>query len=268
MAGCLTETHMTPVPGFAGATIRLRLGQLRQAAFDLLFPPICVHCRRPGRHLCPVCAQMVEPAGESICLRCGRRQSQSILACPACLQQIDAPLALVRAAAIYHGPMREAVILLKFKQKAELAPVMARYLTAAFALSPWPALRHTIDAVTPVPLHHERRSERNYNQAELLARAFCEQTQLPLQIDWLQRHRVTRSQVGLSAQERRINVADAFAAQEQVHGKIVLLIDDVYTTGATLQACALALRHAGAARVYALALAMPDYWDDHAATDV
>jgi ComF family protein len=145
---------------------------------------------------------------------------------------------------------------------------MARYLVAAFALPPWPALRHTIDAVTPVPLHDERRTERNYNQAELLARAFCEQTGLQLQIDWLERQRFTRSQVGLSAQGRRMNVADAFTAQEHVRGTSILLIDDVYTTGATLHACALALRQRGADRIYALALAMPAYWDDFTVTDV
>jgi ComF family protein len=164
--------------------------------------------------------------------------------------------------------MRDAIHHLKYRKMADLAPVMARYLVAAFALPPWPVLRHTIDAVTPVPLHDDRWRERNYNQAELLARAFCDQTRLPLQVEWLKRQRFTRSQVGLSPQERRINVEDAFAAQEHVRGKTILLIDDVYTTGATLHACALAMQRAGATRVYALALAMPGYWDENVTTDV
>jgi ComF family protein len=108
-----------------------------------------------------------------------------------------------------------------------------------------------------VPLHAERLRERGYNQAELLARAFCRQVGLPLRPRWLQRQRLTHSQVGLSAQERQANVAEAFSASAAVRGKSILVIDDVYTTGATLNACATAALAAGAANVVALALAIP-----------
>ena len=102
-----------------------------------------------------------------------------------------------------------------------------------------------------------RYQERGYNQAELLASAFCDRVQLPLQAGWLVRQRSTHSQVGLTAVERQRNVEDAFVAADAVLGKRLLLIDDVYTTGATMRACAQAALDAGAAIVYGLALACP-----------
>ena len=128
-------------------------------------------------------------------------------------------------------------------------------------LSPIPRLAdrtlRSIDGVVPVPLSRERREERGYNQAELLASAFCYGVQLPLCSAWLVRQRATQSQVGLSAVERRHNVQGAFMAASAVAGKRILLVDDVYTTGATMQACAEAALNAGATAVYGLALACP-----------
>lgn len=232
------------------------------AALDLLFPPTCVACRRAGSPLCPRCAQLAEPVGERICLCCGRRLHEQIARCAACQQQ-EGPLNLVRAATIHGGPVRLAAHQLKYGGVTALAPLLARYLVAAFLLHPWPAFYGRIDGVTPVPLHAQRQQERGYNQAELLARAFCQQVGLPLRPEWLARQRLTRTQVGLHAHERKLNVADAFRAHPDVSGKRVLLIDDVYTTGATLNACAHAARAAGASAVYALTLSTAERPDDH-----
>jgi ComF family protein len=231
---------------------------LRSAGVDLLFPPSCVACRRPGYHLCPACAQAVEPMGEEICERCGRRQSQRMALCPLCQQKSRRPLRFVRAAALHGGPLREGIHALKYNNHSDLAPVLARYLVAAFRQPPWSQIRLSIDGVVPVPLHAERQRERGYNQAELLARVFCQRLALPLRSHWLHRQRLTRSQVGLGTHERQDNVTDAFLASPEVQGKMLLLIDDVYTTGATLTACASAALAAGALSVDALALAAPD----------
>ncbi len=224
---------------------------------DLLFPPTCVHCQCPGVHLCHLCAQKVEPTGSSICACCGKVQSQPTLECAECHLLLEKPLRFVRAAARYAGPLRQGIHGLKYEKRTELAPLLARYLVAEFAHPAWRTVYATLDGIVAVPLHQERHSERGYNQAELLAAVFCQQVQLPLYADWIERQRATRSQVGLDAWERQENVDDAFLASHQVADKVILLIDDVYTTGATLRACASAALAAGAQAVYGLALAAP-----------
>jgi ComF family protein len=244
--------------------LRSSLAKVEPAAIallDLVFPPTCVACQQAGSPLCPRCAQLAEPVGDRICLCCGRRQPEQIARCATCQGQ-EGPLNLVRAATIHSGVIRQAAHHLKYGGVTTLAPLLARYLVAAFLLHPWPAFYGRIDGVTPVPLHAQRLQERSYNQAELLAKAFCQQVHLPMQPQWLERQRLTRSQVGLHAHERNLNVADAFRAHPALYGKRILLIDDVYTTGATLTACAQAARAAGARAVYALTLAMAERIDD------
>jgi ComF family protein len=231
--------------------------ELRKSALDLVFPPTCIVCRRVGDLLCPTCAQTAKPVGDKICLQCGRPQAARVEQCPACHQQDAPPLTVARAAALHGGPVRAGIHHLKYGGDKDLAPVLARYLQAAFLLEPWATL--TIDAVAPIPLHAARLRTRGYNQAELLATAFCRQVQLPHRPHWLERIRSTHSQVGLNAHERQRNVADAFRALPAVRGKHLLLIDDVYTTGATLRACARAALDAGATSVYALTLAAPEH---------
>jgi ComF family protein len=229
---------------------------VRSEAVDFVFPPRCVHCQQSGTFLCSRCAQEAEPAGDEICLCCGRRQQVRTPLCIVC-QERERPLSLVRAAALHRGPIRNGIHQLKYGGAADLAPLLARYLVAAFLLDPWPLFYWQIDGVVPVPLHQERRRERGYNQAELLAQAFCQRVNLPLQSAWLARQRFTHSQVGLHARQRQANVENAFVAAPAVRGKRILLIDDVYTTGATLNACATAALAVGASVVYGLTLALP-----------
>lgn len=230
---------------------------VRRAALDLLFPPTCIVCQRVGDLLCPMCAQAAKPVGDKICRQCGRPQPASIDQCPVCQQQASPLLTVARAAAIHNGPVRSGIHHLKYGGAKDLAPTLARYLLAAFLLQPWASL--TVDAVVPVPLHPSRLRTRGYNQSELLAAAFCHQLQILHRPHWIERIRSTHSQVGLNAYERQRNVADAFRALPAVHGKHLLLIDDVYTTGATLRACAQAARDAGATSIYALTLAAPEH---------
>lgn len=227
-----------------------------QWGLDLLFPPVCVACNRAGQSFCDHCAQAVQPVPRPLCDRCGRPLGAES-ACRFCWDDGENPLTLVRAAALFDHPLRPAIHHLKYEGRTELAPLLSRYLVAAFQDADWQDLPRPVDGVVPVPLHAERLAERGYNQSALLAQDFGRLTRLPVYPEWLTRQRHTRPQVGLNAQERRQNVDDAFHAAAAVAGRTILLIDDVYTTGATLWACAAALNLAGARTICALTLAQP-----------
>ncbi len=246
--------HMNTLP-FASSGERLH--SWLAACLDLIFPPTCAGCGRVGHLVCPACAQLAEPAPLAVCRRCGRIQPAPVAQCAHCAALDDQPLAQVHAAALHTSPVREFIHLLKYEQRPDLAPALGRYLAAALLRPEWDGLRDAFDAVVPVPLHAERLAERGYNQAELLARALSRRIHVAVRTDLIRRARHTRSQVGLNAQERADNVQDAFLADPACAGMTLLLIDDVYTTGATLHACAAAARNAGAHRVCGLTLAMP-----------
>ena len=237
--------------------LRQLLGTLAADTLDLLFPPRCLHCARAGWLFCPACAQLVQPIGVQICAQCGRPQPTAIPQCAQCRLLPTPTLTQVRIAARYETPLREAIHALKYQDRRELAMPLARYLVATALVAPWRTPAGAVDGVIPVPLHERRLAERGYNQSELLAQAFCLRLQLPLRTTWLRRQRSTQSQVGLTAVERQHNMDNAFMATTAVLGQRILLIDDVYTTGATMRACATALRQAGATVVYGLALAAP-----------
>ncbi|MCX7680368.1 MAG: ComF family protein [Anaerolineae bacterium] len=151
----------------------------------------------------------------------------------------------------FEGVVREAIHHLKYRGCAELAEPLGRVMADYLKEHLMPA-----DVVVPVPLHITRLRERGYNQAALLAHAMARYSSLAVEERALIRERATASQVGLSAEERRLNVKGAFRCiGTGVGGKRVLLIDDVCTTGATLEACAVALYEAGARSVQALTLA-------------
>ncbi len=157
----------------------------------------------------------------------------------------------IRSVYFFDGPAREAIHRLKYDGLTALAAPLAEAMADAWRESPWPA-----DAVVPVPLHGRRQGERGFNQSALLAREFARQTGLPFDEAVVTRQRPTRPQVELDATARKENVRGAFATTGRtLEGKAVLLIDDVCTTGATLEACAAALYEAGARQVYALTLA-------------
>ncbi len=221
---------------------------------DLFFPPACAGCGQVGHSFCPRCAQRVEPVPRPRCATCGRPQAEPTDACPACAAALVLPMTRIRAAALYTSPLREAIHAFKYGGRPELARSLGRYLVVAFGEAGWDT---PVDLVAPVPLHAERLAERGYNQAELLAQVLCRWLHLPLGAHALVRVRQTRQQVGLDAAARQENVLGAFAASSAaVQGRVLLLVDDVYTTGATLKACAAAALEAGAIQVYGLTLAM------------
>jgi len=159
--------------------------------------------------------------------------------------------AAVRSWGVYEGPLRQAIRKLKYRRDIPLGEALARHLIAQ-----WKSLEWKVDLVTPVPLSAARLAERGYNQAALLALPLALSCGLTYSTRILKKIRNTPSQVGLDFMERQQNVKNTFvAAAELVQDKIVLIVDDVVTSGATMDACSQALRAAGAQRVYGLSLA-------------
>lgn len=237
-------------------------GWIRAAAglpARLLFPPVCAGCRRlvaaPGT-LCgrcwpklrfierPFCEVMGTPFAFD--MGAGFLSAEAIAEPP--------PFARARAVVVYSGAARQMVQKLKFGDRTELAPWMARWMVRAGA-----ELLAEADLVVPVPLHRSRFFRRRFNQAAELARASSALAQKRFAPEALARVRATRQQVGLAARERQDNMRGAFvvpdASRITVAGCRVLLVDDVYTTGATARAAAAALKRGGAREVDVLTFA-------------
>lgn len=214
---------------------------------DALFPPRCVGCGARGEWLCRGCYKSVRRPAPPLCRRCGREYSGPALCADCRLHpfRIDG----IRSGGYYEGALRAAA--LRFKHSRHLAAPLGTLLGEAW--SAWP---RNADLIVPVPLHPSRLRERGYNQAALLARELAEGCRLALAEDCLARTRATAPQTGHSWRERWENVAGAFACQDpRVVGRGIILVDDVCTTGATLEACARALKDAGAKAVWGLVVA-------------
>ncbi len=237
-------------------------GEIVNTIQDLIFPAgsLCPLCGRPGDpgQLCPACLRAWAELGRGmeICPHCGRFGNFSSGAglCPECEGERP-PFVLARGVAPYAGPVRDALHLFKFAGKRELAAPLGA-LMAALAADHFPC--RLFAGAVPVPLHPSREKERRFNQAALLAAAVARELRLPLVDRALLRGRETPSQTSLSRAGRRVNLAGAFLPGEdapRLRGKTVLLVDDVYTTGATAAECCHTLMEAGVSSVYVVTLA-------------
>lgn len=247
--------------------IPTELGRVWRAALDLLYPPRCAGCDAlvadSEVSLCPPCALSLV-AIESACPRCARPTAVPLARAPPCLACLQRPPRFDGAVSGFEfgGALAEAIRRLKWGRQPELAPALGRLLDGVVGRGP-PSLS-AVELVVPVPLHRRRLRKREFNQAALLAAAMQESArargaaiaEVPLDARALVRTRDTPPQTGMSARERRRNVLDAFAVRDpqRVRGRCVLVVDDVLTTGATADACAAALRRAGASTVLVLTL--------------
>jgi ComF family protein len=166
------------------------------------------------------------------------------------LPRVGDQLTGVRIAYVFEGPIRHALHQLKYYRRRRVARPLGALMAAHLQSHPLPC-----DALVPVPLHQKRLKERGFNQAELLACEVAAATGLPLIAGPLERIRATRQQALLDTPGRIENVLDAFMWTGSAPPARIVLVDDVLTTGATVNACAAALRAGGAREVYALALA-------------
>jgi ComF family protein len=230
------------------------------ACADIIVPPCCLVCRAPlGAHhlLCAPCWREVHFIRPPLCDVLGiplpfdtgeHMVSAGALARPPAYDR-------ARAVAHFSGSMRTLVHQLKYADRHDARSLLGRWLAEAGR-----ELLAGADVVVPVPLTRWRLLSRRFNQAAILAQELSRQTGLAVDPQLLQRTRSTKTQVGLTHDQRRRNVAGAFrvpgSRRGGLHGRNVLLVDDVITTGATAEACARTLKRAGAARVDVLALAL------------
>jgi ComF family protein len=246
-------THQSGLAEFAPPG-RAWLGKLKTVALDLLFPPHCAVCQRFGAWLCTGCLNEIETIEPPLCQVCGLplAADRHIAICDRCQSsplQIDG----LRAYAIHGGPLRKAIHQFKYEDLRGLAALLGRLMADGWNRLAPPGLE--LDVVVPVPLHRSRQQQRGYNQAALLARELGACLRLPVIEDVVVRSRATTPQVDLNVQARRANVHGAFECLGQsLSGKRVLLVDDVCTSGATLEAASMALRGAGAFSVWACTL--------------
>jgi|DewCreStandDraft_2_1066082.scaffolds.fasta_scaffold00024_39 ComF family protein len=215
---------------------------------DLVLPPRCAGCGASGAGLCRACAAEIRWIGKPSCRSCGMPTHETL--CPACRRD---PLAIdgIVAAAEYAGPVRAAVLQFKYRYRHDLARALEQVLLQGAAPRVPPA-----DLVVAVPLHPSRQRARGFNQAEVLARTLARHLRCPYAAYALERVLATPQQAGLGRMERRRNLNGAFRAHPaHVAGRRVVVVDDVCTTGSTLEACAVALRTAGAIEVWGCVVA-------------
>lgn len=232
---------------------------LRALPARVLFPPVCPGCRRlvsaPGT-FCGGCWSRLrfleKPWCEVLGIPFSHEMGDGILSAAALAK--PPPFGRARAAVSYSGVARQLVHNLKFGDRTELGPWMARWMMRAGG-----ELLDDADVIVPVPLHRRRFFIRRFNQSAELARALSSLSGKPFAPDVIARIKATRTQVGLGAREREDNVRGAFRVPQKyeiaVRGRRVLLVDDVYTTGMTVSAVTKALRRGGAAQVDVLTFA-------------
>jgi ComF family protein len=230
---------------------------LRSLAYRLL-PPHCVVCGlqpgAPSTSICPQCEADFFAAETARCERCAIRvpdvKSGGPRVCGRCLADMphfDTTMTL----ADYVSPVDGMVMALKFTARLDLAQFFGQLLASRSTMSP-----STKDGVVvPVPLAFERTRQRGFNQSHHIARAFASATGRRLVVDRLLRVRHTAPQQTLALKERRRNVRGAFAVEGSVRGQHVFVVDDVMTTGSTLDEVACVLKHAGALQVHNLIVA-------------
>jgi ComF family protein len=232
-----------------------KLGEL------LLFPSSCQVCEslleRPGeRVVCFRCLEKLKGTDSPFCLCCGRffdGVGEPHL-CAACLERRP-PFIRHRSAARYEGVAKDIILLYKYRGFSVLSGVLAGFVMDSLTGDEdiWSGL----EAVIPVPLHRAKEKSRGFNQARLLAAGLAERRNLPLLAGRLVKVKRTEAQTSLDARAREMNLRGAFRVKKGagIKGKTVLLVDDVYTTGATIRECSAALMKAGAGEVRAVTVA-------------
>lgn len=232
------------------------VGKLSRVVLDFVLPAFCGICDKPleenERVVCEECISQIQLISEPYCLRCGK-PTKGEKVCRNCFVHPH-KLLRIRALGVYTGVLASLIHLLKYTRRLSLAIRLGKMMSKLVMEDNFLSKTHLI---IPVPLHSTRMRERGYNQSELLAKNMGDYLNIPISKKALLRVRNTKSQTRLSPEQRIENVKGAFTVKESAHiaNKHILLVDDVLTTGATLDECAIALLNGGASAVYAVTCA-------------
>jgi ComF family protein len=246
--------------------------RVAESIFTVLFPSDCRICSLPLMNIsrlpvCPDCLSGMRPTAGDLCSVCGERLVSAYASSPlegetkcGLCRRIEPPFIRALAYGSFEGGLRELVHLLKYSGVRPAAKILGRMLADVIAELD-PAFSSPSIVIVPVPLYRGKLRRREFNHAEVIARSaakhFRASARLQLCTDVLERKRETSSQSGLTSHQRRENVRGAFTVSrpEAVKGREALIVDDVYTTGATASECARVLLRAGASKVWVATVA-------------
>lgn len=218
---------------------------------DLVYPPHCLICRAEGgSYLCAKCIEEIDLIKPPFCRKCGG-PTESYL-CEECRAR-EYHFECSRSAGIFDGNLRQAIHSLKYLNHISMAEPLAEIMAQGFRDT---GLAGKADIVVPIPIHASRAIRRGFNQSEELAKGFCRRVHLPVEPHVLHKAKKTKRQMELPFDLRLSNIAGSFTVThpERIRGKRVLLVDDVFTTGSTLDEAARVLLESGASLVSAYTL--------------
>jgi len=217
---------------------------------DLVFPKRCVSCGVFGKYICNRCFKKIEFVEKPVCPIC-QRQAIGGKTHPRCAGKfrLDGLVVVCK----YKGPIKLAIKKVKYKWIYDIEKVLVDLLASQI----WKFDLPQQSILVPVPLHKKRKNWRGFNQAEILAKTLSRKFDVGYSAI-LFRNRETKTQVGLSREERKKNIKGAFSLSQgaNVNGRDFLLVDDVYTSGATIREAAKVLKSSGARNVWAMAVAL------------
>lgn len=248
--------------------LRLQISSLFWKSMDWLYPPRCCNCDRWGFVLCDECFTQIDPLSGNLCHKCGYPIVGQGSLCEDC--RLDTPpYTQMRSWTSHAGPIQKAIHALKYKRNLALGSILAEPLVGIVKKNGW-----QIDLVVPIPLSKSRLKTRGYNQAALISRHLAATLNIQHSSSTVKRIRNTSTQIEMDVNKRFTNLLDAFYANPATLKKRnILIIDDVVTTGATMQNCAKALLKAGADNIYCLSVARailrhPKHHQDFASNSV
>lgn len=220
---------------------------MAEAGLDLLLPRRCPLCGKISEGICGDCRKKIQYVRQPACCRCGKPlQNEEAEYCTSCRTRQFA-YTQGRALCVYAGPVKESLYAVKYKNKREYLEYYAQEMSLRLGryLEKWQP-----EVLVPVPMHISAKRKRGYNQAEILAKELGRQTGIPVRCDVLKKIKKTANQKELDYRARRSNLKGAFAVcRAPLPWKCVLLVDDVYTTGSTVNEAAAVLKEAGVEKV-------------------
>jgi len=225
---------------------------------NALFPPTCILCHNKGivgKDICQLCLEQL-PKNHDCCYQCGKNLAQQAQYKKRCMACIKKPPLYQRTYApfLYQGAISSLITDLKFRHHYKNARLLGQLLADAVQQNP-----ELPDCIIPVPLHKNRYRERGFNQSIEIAKIVAQRLNVSLELNGCIRHRDTPHQVGLSAQQREVNILDAFSVTKSFRHQHVAIVDDVMTKGATVNEIAKVLTHAGVMTIEVWVCARTDF---------